>query len=207
MITGYLFIHVPVSTNGGLRCGCTREEMAAGHGIDCRLRGRLTSPEVSATTLNGTNRVFHRDPTCSGRGNPRDGVILVVAAPVNPKRREAYLTEGKATVRECRHCHGYRSPYEADDSWRDDAACRTEDPSLWFSVVQSDREKAAAICSTCPVAGACLKYALEARQEFGLWGGLDEETRIGHAGRQASDFLWEEYADLRLDLSIEEVPT
>jgi hypothetical protein len=33
------------------------------------------------------------------------------------------------------------------------------------------------ICSRCPVRADCLAYALAAEEEFGIWGGLDQNER------------------------------
>lgn len=40
------------------------------------------------------------------------------------------------------------------------------------------REKqAAAVCARCPVRSACLQYAVEHRERYGVWGGLGENAR------------------------------
>ena len=33
------------------------------------------------------------------------------------------------------------------------------------------------ICDTCPIQRTCLDYALEAKEEFGIWGGMTPEER------------------------------
>jgi WhiB family transcriptional regulator, redox-sensing transcriptional regulator len=33
------------------------------------------------------------------------------------------------------------------------------------------------VCGGCEVSGPCLEFALETRQEFGVWGGRDEDER------------------------------
>lgn len=58
--------------------------------------------------------------------------------------------------------------------WRWAAACRDEDPELWFADA-ADRDanmRAARVCATCPVSGRCLAWALETRQPYGIWGGV-----------------------------------
>jgi WhiB family redox-sensing transcriptional regulator len=70
----------------------------------------------------------------------------------------------------------------ASAAWRRQASCRTLDPSLFFPSGSSgteaqDAASAKAICSTCPVAAPCLEFALTTNQEYGVWGGLDEEER------------------------------
>ncbi|MFH8669683.1 WhiB family transcriptional regulator [Streptomyces anulatus] len=68
------------------------------------------------------------------------------------------------------------------ENWRLHAACREEDPDLFFpigstgpAVVQT--EEAKAVCRTCPVRAACLEWALENKQDSGVWGGLSENER------------------------------
>ena len=68
------------------------------------------------------------------------------------------------------------------DGWRDEAACRDADPELFFPVGTTGPALAQAtvakeVCSTCPVAEQCLIFAVTTNQEFGIWGGLDEEER------------------------------
>ena len=71
------------------------------------------------------------------------------------------------------------------DGWRDRAACRGEDSSLFFapSYFEKPFEKegreaeAKAICARCPVRDPCLEYALAIREPHGVWGGLNEHER------------------------------
>ena len=68
------------------------------------------------------------------------------------------------------------------EGWRDLAACRYTDPALFFPVGSTgtaiDRIAAAkAVCASCPVRDACLQFALETKQEDGVWGGTDEDER------------------------------
>ena len=66
--------------------------------------------------------------------------------------------------------------------WRNDAACRDTDPSLFFPVGQTGPAiehiaKAKAVCETCDVKVECLEYALMTNQDAGVWGGLTEDDR------------------------------
>lgn len=66
--------------------------------------------------------------------------------------------------------------------WRHRAACRDEDPELFFPVSEQGpgaRQVAAAkaVCARCPVASACLAWALETGQDNGVWGGVSEAER------------------------------
>ena len=64
-----------------------------------------------------------------------------------------------------------------DLDWRDDAACRGLDTSIFFPATEDGAEEAKAICRTCPVQQACLDWAIATRQEDGVWGGLTEKER------------------------------
>jgi len=66
--------------------------------------------------------------------------------------------------------------------WRHRAACRDEDPELFFPIgttgpalLQIDEAKA--VCHGCNVIDDCLSWALESGQDSGVWGGLAEEER------------------------------
>jgi WhiB family redox-sensing transcriptional regulator len=82
-----------------------------------------------------------------------------------------------------------------NDGWRDQAACRDTDPNLFFpagstGLAIEQIEAAKAVCRSCPVQDACLRFAFETNQEAGIWGGTDEDERrrlrrSWRAGRQA----------------------
>lgn len=67
--------------------------------------------------------------------------------------------------------------------WRATAACRDEDPELFFPTgsegpALAQAEQAKAVCRRCPVANACLQYALDEGVSSGIFGGLTEHERI-----------------------------
>jgi WhiB family redox-sensing transcriptional regulator len=69
-----------------------------------------------------------------------------------------------------------------DADWRTRAACRREDPELFFPVgdtgpAAAQIDVAKAVCGRCPVRDECLQWALETGQEAGVWGGLAERER------------------------------
>jgi WhiB family redox-sensing transcriptional regulator len=62
------------------------------------------------------------------------------------------------------------------------AACSNEDPELFFPVGSTGPaarqiRRAKAVCATCTVRSPCLAFALTSNQEFGVWGGCDEDER------------------------------
>ncbi|MFE2093316.1 WhiB family transcriptional regulator [Streptomyces sp. NPDC059460] len=68
------------------------------------------------------------------------------------------------------------------ENWRMQAACRDEDPDLFFPIgstgpalVQTDEAKE--VCRGCPVREQCLEWAMENDQDSGVWGGLGEAER------------------------------
>jgi WhiB family transcriptional regulator, redox-sensing transcriptional regulator len=61
--------------------------------------------------------------------------------------------------------------------WWDRAACRDEDPDLFFPASPARVAKAKQVCAICPVQAACLDWALRYRQDYGVWGGTSEEER------------------------------
>ena len=66
--------------------------------------------------------------------------------------------------------------------WRDLAACRDSEPSLFFPIGSTGPavdqiEAAKVICAACAVQDDCLQYALESNQESGVWGGYAEDER------------------------------
>jgi len=67
--------------------------------------------------------------------------------------------------------------------WRQCAACRDEDPDLFFpagtfgAANRLQVGQAKAVCRRCPVVDECLVQALESGEDFGVWGGLDELER------------------------------
>lgn len=68
-------------------------------------------------------------------------------------------------------------PY--DLSWQKDGACaKPENKHLvdaFFSDDRSEQHKAKNLCFTCPVRKDCIKFALETKEIWGVWGGKDED--------------------------------
>lgn len=68
-------------------------------------------------------------------------------------------------------------------NWSDQAACLTAEPETFFPVSAAgaslrEVDAAKAVCRSCVVLHECRDYALETRQPFGVWGGLDEGERL-----------------------------
>lgn len=65
------------------------------------------------------------------------------------------------------------------DRWRIHAACRGKTAQMFpeHGTQPTVINQAKAICHTCPVRVACLNYALEHNETFGIWGGLSGRER------------------------------
>ena len=66
--------------------------------------------------------------------------------------------------------------------WRDNGNCRDSDPNLFFPLgrgraAMQQMEVAKAVCADCPSRQPCLAFALDTRQELGIWGGTSPEDR------------------------------
>ncbi len=81
------------------------------------------------------------------------------------------------------------------EDWRKLAACRNEDPELFFVVGSTSGpallqiEDAKNVCRRCPSVTPCLEFALESGQESGVWGMTSEDDRRAmkrRASRQRS---------------------
>ncbi len=75
-------------------------------------------------------------------------------------------------------------------TWRDRAACLDEDPELFFPIGNGDPafrqiERAKVVCHRCEVIETCLSWAMESRQDDGVWGGLSADERRALKRRNA----------------------
>jgi WhiB family transcriptional regulator, redox-sensing transcriptional regulator len=66
--------------------------------------------------------------------------------------------------------------------WRHRAACRDEDPELFFPIgttgpALSQVNEAKVVCRQCAAREECLAWAMESGQDSGVWGGLSEDER------------------------------
>ena len=65
------------------------------------------------------------------------------------------------------------------ENWRDQAACRNEDPELFFPIGTSgpallQTEQAKAVCARCPAREQCLEWALDHGEVLVVWCGTGE---------------------------------
>lgn len=74
---------------------------------------------------------------------------------------------------------GVRRETPGDDTlgWQTDALCAQTDPEAFFPEKGGSTRDAKRICTSCDVRDACLEYALQNDERFGIWGGLSERER------------------------------
>lgn len=75
------------------------------------------------------------------------------------------------------------------NAWVERAACRGEDPEMWFPTGTRDlsgvqTRYAKAVCRVCPVRRECLNDALVNGIRYGIWGGRTEGEREKLARRR-----------------------
>lgn len=85
-------------------------------------------------------------------------------------------------------------PFDLDDladlpdlrmqAWSDQAACEGMGTGLFYSESPAIVAHAKAICGECPAKQACLAFALEVNERFGVWGGKTEKERARLRNKQ-----------------------
>lgn len=65
---------------------------------------------------------------------------------------------------------------ETGESWRNLAACRGQDAEMFYTAASAPAV-CRAFCRRCPVRNECLAYALEHREDWGVWGNTMPGTR------------------------------
>ena len=88
----------------------------------------------------------------------------------------------RATQRNSRNVLDLDATLKDRPNWRHRAACLEENPELFFPVGNSETAlrqllRAKHVCVGCPVREACLRWALDLRQDHGVWGGLSATER------------------------------
>ena len=61
--------------------------------------------------------------------------------------------------------------------WQSQARCAEVDPEIFFPERGGSSKAARAVCSQCDVRLQCLEYALNNKEQFGIWGGTSERER------------------------------
>lgn len=76
--------------------------------------------------------------------------------------------------------------------WRHRAACRDEEPELFFPIGNTGPalmqiEEAKQVCQSCESLAVCLEWAIETGQDAGVWGGMSEDERRSLKRRRARE--------------------
>jgi WhiB family redox-sensing transcriptional regulator len=80
--------------------------------------------------------------------------------------------------------HGTISPMHIetitppDVAWQEQALCAQTGAEFFFPEPGSSVREAKRICGMCAMRSACLEYALDNDERFGVWGGLSEKERL-----------------------------
>lgn len=61
--------------------------------------------------------------------------------------------------------------------WQADARCAEVDPEIFFPERGGSSKAARSVCNGCAVRMQCLEYALNNKEQFGIWGGTSERER------------------------------
>ncbi|MEU1366564.1 WhiB family transcriptional regulator [Streptomyces sp. NPDC005803] len=85
---------------------------------------------------------------------------------------------------------GDGGPGRSAPAWQHRSLCRFEDPELFFPIGEAGPAlgqiaEAKAVCGQCPVIRTCRAWALDHREETGVWGGLSEHERRTIRQREA----------------------
>jgi len=64
-----------------------------------------------------------------------------------------------------------------DLDWQDHGLCKQSDPEAFFPEKGGSTKQAKAVCKRCPITDECLRWALDNRERYGIWGGKSEYER------------------------------
>ncbi len=96
------------------------------------------------------------------------------------------------TARRYQHTRAKTPDTTRGDDWRDRAACRWQDPELFFAPGDNWNANhlaaaAKAVCRACPVRAICLEEALRGRRDdFAILGGTTPNERRALRRRRSS---------------------
>ncbi|MER6528691.1 WhiB family transcriptional regulator [Streptomyces sp. NPDC001508] len=65
-----------------------------------------------------------------------------------------------------------------DLAWQEEALCAQTGADFFFPEPGSSVREAKRICGLCPIRSACLEFALDHDERFGVWGGMSEKERL-----------------------------
>jgi WhiB family redox-sensing transcriptional regulator len=68
-----------------------------------------------------------------------------------------------------------------------DRACAGIGPEIFYSTTGGKPVEALDLCGICPHADPCLEWALETRQDHGIWGATTPEQRVTLLRRRGTE--------------------
>ena len=73
----------------------------------------------------------------------------------------------------------FKDPLEQEEAlhFMKEGLCAQTDPEAFFPDKGGSTRDAKKVCGACAVRSACLEYALDHEERFGIWGGLSERER------------------------------
>ena len=73
----------------------------------------------------------------------------------------------------------FKDPLEQEEelNFMKEGLCAQTDPEAFFPDKGGSTRDAKKVCGACAVRSACLEYALDHEERFGIWGGLSERER------------------------------
>jgi hypothetical protein len=71
--------------------------------------------------------------------------------------------------------------------WHPEGACHGRTDLDWYAEIPAEIQAAKALCVGCPVAVTCLQDALDRREAWGIWGGLDPKERAEYAKKLGAE--------------------
>jgi WhiB family redox-sensing transcriptional regulator len=167
--------------------GLTATELARAFGLRASLYKQMAALEQRALVVG--ELVFNPD---QGRQVTRWRVAPPGTVPPPPRAAPDPVTVSRRRERDTaaqRARRARRNPLRRADlrpalPVLEGAACRSEDPELFFgpsaefvTTRQAREAKAKAVCARCPARAECLAYALDSREAYGVWAGLNEDER------------------------------
>jgi hypothetical protein len=95
------------------------------------------------------------------------------------------------------HYSGSVPDTEPARAWLATAPCSDDPEAMFPGTLPDDIEEAKSFCRRCPAVDRCLQWALDAGEEWGVWGGLTEAERRTLRRRAARPINLDEYTGTR----------
>jgi hypothetical protein len=71
--------------------------------------------------------------------------------------------------------------------WHSEGACNERTDLDWYSDIPDEIAAVKDVCAGCPIPVTCLQDAIDRREAWGIWGGLDPEERAEYAKKLGAE--------------------